>query len=86
VPAQTPLKIPTVVQRSWPRPNSPRWLLRRGQPQAAADIVNQIIRRAGSTVQPLTVAALGDNLPTARERLPPYWALVSAAFFCCSSH
>ena len=56
-------------------PESPRWLLRRGQPQAAADIVNQIIRRAGSTVQPLTVAALGDNLPTARERLPPYWAL-----------
>ena len=56
-------------------PESPRWLLRRGQPQAAADIVNRIIRRAGSTVQPLTVAALGDNLPTARERLPPYWAL-----------
>ena len=23
----------------------------------------------------LTVAARGDNLPTARERLPPYWAL-----------
>ena len=56
-------------------PESPRWLLRKGQPQGAADIVNRIIRQAGSTVQPLTVAALGDNLPTGRERLPPYWAL-----------
>jgi len=26
-------------------------------------------------VPQLTVAARGDNLPTARERLPPYWAL-----------
>ena len=63
-------------------PESPRWLLRRGQPQAAADIVNQIIRRAGSTVQPLTVAALGDNLPTARERLHPIGHCSAAA--CCA--
>jgi hypothetical protein len=41
----------------------------------AADMVNRIIRQSGSRVPPLTVAALGDNLPTARERLPPYWAL-----------
>lgn len=56
-------------------PESPRWHLRRGHPQAAVDIVNRIIERAGSRVPPLTVAALGENLHGARERLPPYWAL-----------
>jgi putative MFS transporter len=56
-------------------PESPRWHLRRGRPGAAADIVNQIIRRAGNTVPPLTAAVLGDNLQTGREQLPPYWAL-----------
>ena len=56
-------------------PESPRWLLRKGRPQVAADIVNRIIRQSGSRVPQLTVAARGDNLPTARERLPPYWAL-----------
>jgi MFS family permease len=56
-------------------PESPRWYLRKGQAQAAVDIVNRIISRSGNRVQPLTVAALGDNLSTARERLPPYWAL-----------
>jgi MFS family permease len=56
-------------------PESPRWHLRKGQLQAAADIVNQIIRRAGDAVPPLEIAALGNNLQTDREQLPPYWAL-----------
>ncbi len=56
-------------------PESPRWHLRRGRPQAAVDIVNRIIRRSGDRVPPLTVAALGDHREAAREQLPPYWAL-----------
>ena len=56
-------------------PESPRWHLRRGQPQLAVDTVNRIIRRAGDRVPPLSVAALGDSLQTNREQLPPYWAL-----------
>ena len=56
-------------------PESPRWHLRKAQPQLAVDTVNQIIRRAGSRVPPLTVAALGDNVALFNEQLPPYWAL-----------
>ena len=56
-------------------PESPRWHLRRGHPQAAADIVNRIISRSGNRVPPLTVEALGDHVEAAREKLPPYWAL-----------
>jgi MFS transporter, putative metabolite:H+ symporter len=56
-------------------PESPRWHLRRGHPQVAADIVNLIIRRSGNRVPPLTVEALGDHVEAAREKLPPYWAL-----------
>jgi MFS family permease len=56
-------------------PESPRWHLRKGHAQAAVDIVNGIIRRAGSRVSPLTVEALGDHQEAAREQLPPYWAL-----------
>src|SRR5271169_6762842 len=56
-------------------PESPRWYLRKGQPQVAVDIVNLIIRRAGGRVSPLTVEALGDHREAAREQLPPYWAL-----------
>ncbi len=56
-------------------PESPRWHLRKGHPQVAADIVNQIIRRSGNRVPPLTVEALGDHAEAAREKLPPYWAL-----------
>jgi MFS transporter, putative metabolite:H+ symporter len=56
-------------------PESPRWHLRKGQAQPAVDIANRIIRRAGSRVPPLTVAALGGNLQTTIEQLPPYWAL-----------
>ncbi len=59
-------------------PESPRWHLRRGQPQAAVETVNLMIRRCGSRVPPLTVAALtagrtADNL--ARHELPPFRAL-----------
>jgi MFS transporter, putative metabolite:H+ symporter len=56
-------------------PESPRWHLRRGQTEAAVDVVNRIIRRAGSRVPLLTVATLGDNLHLPREKLPPYRAL-----------
>jgi MFS family permease len=56
-------------------PESPRWCLRRGQAAAAVDIVNHLIRRAGSRVPPLTLAALGDTAQIAREPLPPYRAL-----------
>jgi MFS family permease len=56
-------------------PESPRWHLRKGHAQAAVDIVNGIIRRAGGRVSPLTVEALGDHQEAAREQLPPYWAL-----------
>src|SRR5579863_4848818 len=48
-------------------PESPRWHLRRGQPEVAVDIVNRIIARSGSRVPPLSVAALGDHMETARE-------------------
>jgi MFS family permease len=56
-------------------PESPRWYLRKGQAQAAVDTVNEIIRRSGDRVAPLTVEALGDHQAAARELLPPYWAL-----------
>jgi MFS family permease len=56
-------------------PESPRWYLRRGRPQMAADIVNRIIKRCGDPVPPLTVDALGNGRDTAHEKLPPYWAL-----------
>jgi MFS transporter, putative metabolite:H+ symporter len=56
-------------------PESPRWHLRKGQAQLAVDTANRIIRRAGGRVPPLTVAALGENLQTTVEQLPPYWAL-----------
>ena len=56
-------------------PESPRWYLRKGRPQAAVDTVNRIIRRAGSRVPSLTAVALGDDMHTGREQLPPYWAL-----------
>jgi MFS family permease len=56
-------------------PESPRWHLRRGRPEAAVDLANRIIRRAGSRVPPLTLAGLGDIAPAARAALPPYRAL-----------
>jgi MFS family permease len=56
-------------------PESPRWHLRKGEPQVAVDIVNRIIRRSGNRVPPLTAEALGESEQTKREELPPYWAL-----------
>jgi MFS transporter, putative metabolite:H+ symporter len=56
-------------------PESPRWYLRRGHAETAVDTVNRIIRRAGSRVPALAVAAFGSNAQTAREELPPYRAL-----------
>ena len=56
-------------------PESPRWYLRKGHAEAAVDTVNRMIRRAGNRIPPLTVAALGGDLQTVREELPPYRAL-----------
>jgi MFS transporter, putative metabolite transport protein len=68
--------VPVIVY--FALPESPRWYLRKGRPQAAVDIVNLIIRRGGSRVPPLTVEALGDHQEAARAPLPPYWALFAS--------
>jgi MFS family permease len=59
-------------------PESPRWYLRRGQPQSAVETVNQMIRRCGSRVPPLSVGALGPQLATQQEQLPGFAALFRA--------
>jgi MFS family permease len=69
------LVVPAVVY--FLLPESPRWHLRRGEAQIAVDIVNRIIARSGNRVPPLTLAALGDVHAAAREKLPPYWALLA---------
>ena len=56
-------------------PESPRWYLRRGNPEAAVEAVNRIISRCGRRIEPLTVAALGDKLALALEELPSFTAL-----------
>lgn len=56
-------------------PESARWYLRRGDPQAAVNTVNQMIARCGNRVPKLTVPELGPNLADAREALPPFTAL-----------
>jgi MFS family permease len=56
-------------------PESPRWYLRRGDPQAAVGTVNRMIARGGNRVPPLAVADLGADLDAAREALPPFAAL-----------
>jgi MFS family permease len=56
-------------------PESPRWHLRRGNPEAAVDVVNRIIGRCGNRVAPLTVTALGERTALTREQLPPFTAL-----------
>jgi MFS family permease len=65
--------VPVIVY--FALPESPRWYLRKGQPQDAVDVVNRIVRRSGNRVPQLTVADLGDHHEVAREKLPPYWAL-----------
>jgi MFS family permease len=67
------LVVPAIIY--FVLPESPRWHLRRGRPQVAVDLVNHIIARSGNRVPPLTLAALGDTTPAAREQVPPYWAL-----------
>ena len=56
-------------------PESPRWYLRQGKPQEAVDTVNRMIKRCGSRVPLMTVAALGPQLALGREDLPPFRAL-----------
>jgi MFS transporter, putative metabolite:H+ symporter len=56
-------------------PESARWYLRRGNPQAAVETVNRMIKDCGSRVPPLTVQDLGPDLDAAREALPPFAAL-----------
>ena len=56
-------------------PESPRWHLRRGNPEAAINIVNRIISRSGNRVAPLTAATLGESAAPTREQLPPFSAL-----------
>jgi MFS transporter, putative metabolite:H+ symporter len=59
-------------------PESPRWYLGRGQPQAAVDTVNLMIRRCGSRVPPLTLGGLGPDLGVERDKLPRFSALFRA--------
>ena len=49
-------------------PESARWYLRRGNPQAAVETVNRMIARCGNRVAPLTVADLGPDLAEAPRR------------------
>jgi len=56
-------------------PESARWYLRRGDPQAAVATVNQMIARCGNKVPPLTVPDLGPHVEDAVEALPPFSAL-----------
>ena len=55
-------------------PESPRWYLRRGNAEAAVDVVNRIISRSGNRVPPLTVEELGEP-EHGDNQLPPYWSL-----------
>jgi putative MFS transporter len=59
-------------------PESPRWYLRRGMPQAAVTAVNLMIKRCGGRVPELTVDGLGPSLTLEREELPPFMALFRA--------
>lgn len=59
-------------------PESPRWYLRRGQPQAAVDTVNLMIKRCGDRVPTLTITTLRAHLALGRETLPPFMALFRA--------
>jgi putative MFS transporter len=56
-------------------PESPRWHLRRGNPEAAVAVVNWIIGRSRNRVARLSSAELGENLVVGREKLPPLRAL-----------
>ena len=58
-------------------PESARWYLRRGNPQAAVETVNRMIARAGNQVPKLTVADLGPNLADTVEAAPAVRRAVS---------
>jgi MFS family permease len=62
-------------------PESSRWLLRRGRPQAAVDNVNVMIRRCGDHVPRMTVAELGTARDRASEQLPPFQKLFAPGQF-----
>jgi MFS transporter, putative metabolite transport protein len=62
-------------------PESARWYLRAGNPQAAVDTVNRLIARCGDKVPKLTVPDLGPDLATAPEAMPPFAALFGAGQF-----
>jgi MFS family permease len=65
--------VPLLVHFSLPE--SARWYLRRGNPQAAVATVNRMIARCGDRVPHLTVTDLGPNLQAGHEALPPFTAL-----------
>jgi hypothetical protein len=46
-------------------PESPRWFLRRANPEAAVAVVNRIISRSGGRVAPLAVTELRENVAPA---------------------
>ena len=56
-------------------PESPRWYLSRGNPQAAVDTVNRIIARSGGRVPPLMLSELGSAVFSRHDELPPFTAL-----------
>ncbi|HYZ61350.1 MAG TPA: MFS transporter, partial [Acetobacteraceae bacterium] len=59
-------------------PESARWYLRRGDPQAAVATVNLMIARCGNRVPPLTLSDLGAIPDAGTERLPPFRGLFAA--------
>jgi MFS transporter, putative metabolite:H+ symporter len=62
-------------------PESPRWLLRRGRPQAAVDNVNLLIRRCGDRVPHMSVAELAVTREPVPDQLPPFWRLFAPGQF-----
>ncbi len=59
-------------------PESARWHLRSGNPQAAVETINRMITRCGNRVPKLTVSDLGPDLAVAYQALPPFSALFRA--------
>lgn len=59
-------------------PESARWHLRRGDPQAAVETVNRLIEHCGNRIPKLTVPDLGPNIADTPEALPPYSAMFAA--------
>ena len=68
--------VPLLVHFSLPE--SARWHLRQGNPQAAIDTVNRMIALCGNKVPKLTLAELGRRWAEGPEALPPFSALFAA--------